>query len=201
VAEWTPYPEAHHWLALTLAFSGRLREARSEAEQAVRLDPTSLIRNNLVGIVALWDRDFRAAEAAFRRTIDMDSTFAPPHSFLGQLFAVQGRYAEAETELDKGTWSFAQSNLGLVYALAGRRADALRTVQQLEQRAEHGYVSPATRGFIWVALGEKERGYALLNKACAERTWMLRAVKVNPLNDFMRADPGFKSLLKCLNLE
>ena len=44
--------EAHHWLALTLAFTGRLREARSEAEQAVRLDPASLIRNSVVGLVA-----------------------------------------------------------------------------------------------------------------------------------------------------
>jgi len=195
------YPEAHHWLALTLGFTGRLREARSEAQQAVQLDPASLIRNNAVGVVALWDRDFRAAEAAFKRTLEMDPMFAPPHSFLGELFATQGRYAEAETELDKGTATFRQKDLGLVYALAGRREDALRTVQQLEQRTEHEYVSPAPRGFIWVALGEKERGYALLNKACVERTWMVRMVKVHPLYDFMRADPGFKSLLKCLNLE
>ncbi len=195
------YPEAHHWLALTLGFTGRLREARSEAQQAVQLDPASLIRNNAVGVVALWDRDFRAAEAAFKRTLEMDPMFAPPHSFLGELYAAQGRYAEAETEVDKGGGSLRQKYLGLVYALAGRREDALRIVQQLEQRAEHEYVSAASRGFTWVALGEKERGYALLQKACAERTWLLRSVKVHPIYDFMRADPGFKSLLKCLNLE
>jgi eukaryotic-like serine/threonine-protein kinase len=195
------YPEAHHWLALTLGFTGRLREARSEAQQAVQLDPASLIRNNAVGVVALWDRDFRAAEAAFKRTLEMDPMFAPPHSFLGELYAAQGRYAEAETELDKGSGSLRQKYLGLVYALAGRREDALRIVQQLEQRAEHEYVSAASRGFTWVALGEKERGYALLQKACAERTWLLRNVKVHPIYDFMRADPGFRSLLKCLNLE
>ncbi len=195
------YPEAHHWLALTLGFTGRLREARSEAQQAVQLDPASLIRNNAVGVVALWDRDFRAAEAAFKRTLEMDPMFAPPHSFLGELYAAQGRYAEAEAELDKGGGSLRQKYLGLVYALAGRREDALRIVQQLEQRAEHEYVSAASRGFTWVALGEKERGYALLQKDCAERTWLLRNVKVHPIYDFMRADPGFKSLLKCLNLE
>ncbi len=194
-------PEAHHWLALTLGFTGRLREARSEAEQAERLDPTSLIRNNLVGIVALWDRDFGAAEAAFKRTLEMDPTFAVAHSFLGQLYVAQGRYAEAETELDRGLASFRQASLGGLYARTGRREDAFRVVEQLERRAEHEHVSPASRGFILVALGEKERGYALLLEGCAERTWMLRSVKVHPIYDFMRSDPGFKSLLKCLNFE
>ncbi len=52
-----------------------------------------------------------------------------------------------------------------------------------------------------MALGEKERGYALLEKACAERTSALRSIKVNPIYDFMCSDPGFKSLLKCLNFE
>jgi hypothetical protein len=105
----------------------------------------------------------------------------------------------ASAERQRG--SLRQKYLGLVYALAGRREDALRIVQQLEQRAEHEYVSAASLGFTWVALGEKERGYALLQKACAERTWLLRNVKVHPIYDFVRADPGFKSLLKCLNLE
>jgi tetratricopeptide (TPR) repeat protein len=176
-------------------------EARREAEQAVRLDPTSLIRNNGVGIVALWDRDFGAAEAAFKRVLDMDPTFAVAHSFLGELYAAQGRYAEAEAELEKGIPTFRQKDLGLVYALAERREDALRMVAQMEQRAQHEYVSSAPRGFIWVALGEKKRGYALLNKACGERTWLVRMIKVHPLYDFMRSDPEFNSLLKCVNLD
>jgi TolB-like protein/Tfp pilus assembly protein PilF len=195
------FPQAHHWLATTLAFTGRLREARSEAKQALRLEPTSLVRNAVVGLVALWNRDFRAAEAGFRTALEMDPTFGLAHSFLGELFAVQGRYAEAEAELEKGIPTFRQKDLGLVYALAGRPDDALRMAAQMEQRAQQEYVSSAPRGFIWVALGEKERGYALLDKACAERTWFLRVIKVHPLYDFMRSDPEFKSLLKCLKLE
>src|SRR5205807_2013611 len=133
------YPEAHHWLALELGFTGRLRDARSEAEQAVRLDPASLIQNNLVGLVALWDRDFPAAEAAFKRTLEMDPTFGLAHSFLGGLYAAQGRYAEAETEYDKSLGHWRQGPLGLMYALAGRREDALRMIAQLEELKQHEY--------------------------------------------------------------
>jgi Flp pilus assembly protein TadD len=195
------YPEAHHWYAVVLGATGRVREARAEAEQSVRLDPTSLIRNNVVAVTALWDRDLRAAEAGIRRTLEMDPGFAIAHSNLGDLYAIQGRYAEAEAELDKCLATFNQRDRGLVYALAGRREDALRMGEQLEQRAQREYVSPAARGLIWVALGEKERGYALLEKACEERSWMLSEAKVHPLYDFMRSDPQFKSLLKCLHLE
>jgi hypothetical protein len=130
----------------------------------------------------------------------MDPAFPLAHSFLGELYACQGRYADAETEFKTGV-SFRQEEPGLVYALAGRREDALRAIQQLEQRAEREYVSPARLGLIWVALGEKERGYALLNESCAARSSAMRSLKVNPIYDFMRADPQFKSLLKCLNLE
>ena len=71
----------------------------------------------------------------------------------------------------------------------------------LEELKQHEYVSPVASGFILVALGEKERGYARLLEGCAERTWTVRAVKVHPIYDFMRSDPGYKSLLRCLNLE
>ena len=88
-----------------------------------------------------------------------------------------------------------------VYALSGRRAEALRLVSEMEERAKREYVSPAARGYIWLALGEKDKGYALLEKACAENDWRLRAAKVDPLYNSMRPDPRFQALLKCVHLE
>jgi hypothetical protein len=67
--------------------------------------------------------------------------------------------------------------------------------------AKREYVSAATRGLTWVALGEKDRGYALLAQACAEADWRLRDAKVNPLFDTLRAEPRFHELLKCIHLE
>ncbi len=45
------YATAHHWYALLLGTLGRFAEARAEAEQAVRLDPASLVVNNMLGMV------------------------------------------------------------------------------------------------------------------------------------------------------
>jgi serine/threonine-protein kinase len=194
------YPTAHHWLALFLGWQGRIPEAYAETDRAYRLDSTAPIVNNLVGVTRMIARDLDGAIEAFRKTIEIAPTFEVAHSNLGHVYAVQGRYTEAFSEYDQGVpgWEFLR---GVTYVLAGRRADAQRLVEEMEQRAKREYVSPAARGLIWVALGEKERGYALLANACAENDWRLRDIKVNPLYDSLQAEPRFHELLKCIHLE
>lgn len=131
----------------------------------------------------------------------MEPGFAISHSTLGMAYVAQGKHAEALAEFDKGLSGYAGTFVGITYALSGRRADALRLVSDMEERAQHEYVSPAMRGLIWIALGEKDRGYVLLDKACAEKSWELSDLKVNPTFDSLRAEPRFKALLKRLHLD
>ncbi len=195
------YPTAHHWYALLLMFQGRIPEAYAETDRAYRLDPTSPIINNLVATTRMFGRDLDGAVEALRKTLEISPDFGVSHATLGEVHAVQGKYAEAFAEYDKGTPSFSEHFRGITYSLAGRRADAQRIVEEMEQRAKREYVSPAARGLIWVALGEKDRGYALLAKACAESDWRLRTMKVDPLLDSLRAEPRFHEMLKCIHLE
>jgi serine/threonine-protein kinase len=195
------YPTAHHWYALLLAWQGRIPEAYAETDRAYRLDPTSPILNHLVGNIRLWARDLGGAVDAYKRTLEMAPDFRISHSNLGMAYAAQGKYSEALAEYDQGAPNFSEYLPVLTYVLAGRRADAQRLVEEMEQRAKREYVSPATRGLTWVALGEKDRGYALLAKACAEADWRLSDAKVDPLFDGLRAEPRFHEILKCIHLE
>ena len=195
------YPTGHHWYALLLGMQGRIPEAYTETDRAYRLDPASPILSNLVGGTRLWARDFDGAVEAFKRTLETAPEFSVCHSMLGVAYAAQGKYTEALAEYDKGVPSYAEWHRGPTYVLAGRRSDAQRIVEEMEQRAKHEYVSPAARGMTWVALGDKDRGYALLTKACAENDWRLREAKVNPLFDSLRQEPRFHEILKCIHLE
>jgi tetratricopeptide (TPR) repeat protein len=195
------YPSGHHWYALLLTVQGRFPEAYEEADRAYRLDPGSPIINNLVAMNRFFARDFDGAIEAFRKAFEINPAFPVSHGFLGDLYVAQGRYAEADAEYDKGLSTLAERGRGVMYAQTGRRAEALRIVEQLEQRARRGYSWPAARGFILVALGEKDRGYDLLMRACAEKDWVLADTKVNPLLDKMHPDPRFHDLLKCIHLE
>jgi TolB-like protein/Flp pilus assembly protein TadD len=195
------YATAHHWYALQLALQGRIPEAYAETDRAHRLDPTSPIINNLVGVTRFYGRDFDGAVEALRKTLEIAPDFIVSNAFLGQVYAAQGKYTEALAEYAKVVPDNPGALRGLTYVLAGRRPDALRIVEEMEKRVKHEYVSPAARGLIWVALGEKDRGYALLAKGCAENDWRLRDAKVNPLLDSLRAEPRFHEILKCIHLE
>jgi serine/threonine-protein kinase len=194
------YPTAHQWYALLLDYQGRIPEGYAETDRAYRLDPTSLIINHLVATTRLHARDYDGAVEAFKRTLEMAPDTGFSHTGLGVAYAAQGKYSEALAEYDKAPKSSEYFH-GLTYVLAGRPADARRLVEEMEQRAKREYVSPAARGLTWIALGEKDRGYALLAKACAETDRWLHEAKVNPLFDSLRAEPRFHEVLKCIHLE
>jgi tetratricopeptide (TPR) repeat protein len=171
------------------------------ADEALRLDPTAPILNNLVAITRVYARDFEGGLAAFHRTFELEPSFAVSHAQLGGTYVAMARFAEAEAELARGTASYGERYLGLSYAFQGRRQEAIELVERLEARARNGFLSPATRGFIWVAVGEKDRGYALLREACAQNDWRLRDAKIHPVFDPLRKDEQFHEILKCVNLE
>ncbi len=196
------YPTAHQWYGLLLNCQGRILEASAEADRAYWLDPTSPVINSLVAHTRFYGGDFDGAIEGVRKVMEISPDFSSAHALLGRVYAVQGRYAEAFSEYDKASdASEAEGARGVTYVLAGRRADALRLVEEMEQRAKREYVSPAARGLIWVALGEKDRGYALLSRACDEIDWRLRAAKADPLFESLRAEPRFHEMLKCIHLE
>lgn len=99
----------------------------------------------------MYGRDLDGAIEAFRKAIEIAPTFEVAHSNLGVLFTIQGRYTDAFSEYDQGVpgWGYLR---GITYVLARRRADAQRLVEEMEQRAKREYVSPASRGLIWVLL-------------------------------------------------
>ena len=51
------YATAHHWYAYHLASMGRMDEALAEINEALKIDPLSLIINTDVGICFIWPGD------------------------------------------------------------------------------------------------------------------------------------------------
>ena len=87
-------------------------------------------------------------------------------------------------------------------AKAGRRPDALRFLREMEEHSRLEYLPPTAYAFTWLALGEKERAFALFEKACAEHDFSgLMDIKVQPEMDPVRSEPRFKKLLKCIHLD
>jgi len=197
------YAMARKWYGDELVVTGRIGEARAEYERAQRDDPTSLIVNNALAYTRLHDGDYAGAQELFRKTLEMDPAFAPAHGGLALLHAYQGQIAESLEEVDKLPYGPAILDIFRAHILsrAGRKQEALELAKKVEARSRTEYVSPAHLGGIWGELGETDKAFALLRKACGQRDPGLLMLEVEPAYDALRSDPRFKELLRCVHLD
>jgi len=197
------YATAHHWYALLLLIRGRFAEARVEAERARQLDPVSLIINNLVGAVSLNSRDYTRAVEEFTKTLELDPGFTPTIGALRDAYFCLGRYADALALLEKGNETETDKLLlrARILLASGDRGTAITLLRKLENRSTTQPISPTALAGLYVALGDQEQAFALLEKAYAERDFLLRYLKTDSDWDPLRSNPRFQRLLRQMNLE
>ncbi len=76
----------------------------------------------------------------------------------------------------------------------------LPAADQCSAMPRRGYVSPFYIALIYAGLENKERALDYLQKACEDRFEWIVHINVDPVWDFLRADPGFRELLKRIGL-
>jgi eukaryotic-like serine/threonine-protein kinase len=198
------YPYAHHVYALLLSALGRHTEAIHEATRALESDPVALLVNGVAGLIYCFARQFGTAEEQLRKTLQLDSNFMFAHWILGGLCLVpMGRYDEAIVELQQaialsGNVAHPRGLLGYAFAKVGRRDDALRVLEELEELSRERYVAPVSRAFTYSGLGD-ERMWQALEEAYQQRSSSLVWARVFPHWDEVRAQPRFQDLLRRMN--
>ena len=84
--------------------------------------------------------------------------------------------------------------------MAGRRAEALNLLSELEERSKRSYVPSYDVAIVYVGLGDNEGAFAWLEKAYEERCSRLIWLKAEPLFEPLRSDPRFGDLLRRIGL-
>jgi TolB-like protein/Flp pilus assembly protein TadD len=164
------YATARHWYAVTLASLGRAAEARREIEQALRLDPTSRIIGTNAGWVATMARDYARAERLYRAALDLAPDFEGARTELAMLYALQGRRAEALAEIEKVPTDGENRYVrAIVYARTGRRPEAERLAANLEELSAREYVPAMILALVWAALDDRDKAFAALRRVCQDR--------------------------------
>jgi DNA-binding winged helix-turn-helix (wHTH) protein/TolB-like protein/Flp pilus assembly protein TadD len=201
------YATAHQWYGIHyLMPMGRLEEAIAETRRAQQLDPLSAVFNAFVGASLYFARRYDEAIEECRKTIDLHPDFGVAHWYLGRAYLQQGRLPEALAELQKavtlsGGSPLMKGTLGVGYALAGDRAAAEATLDELKKLRAESYASALDFADIHVALGDRERAFRWIDQAASERAFHLIYLKVWPELDPLRPDPRFKALILRLGLE
>jgi serine/threonine protein kinase/tetratricopeptide (TPR) repeat protein len=200
------YATAHQWYGDALIQMGRLQEAIAEEKRAVELDPFSLVINRDLGDALYLARQYDQAIEQYRRTLELDPNFITVHGGLGAAYLHKSLYKEGIAEFEKELAisphsAYPLAGLGYAYAVTGRRAEAQKLLDQLNQLSKQEYVPAVFRAQIYAGLGEKDQAFEWLEKSYEDRSIAnLAEIKVDPQFDPLRSDPRFQDLLRRMKL-
>ena len=195
------YATAHQWYANLLCALGRLGEARAEIDQALALDPLSLVINDEAAWPDYYDRRWDDSDAHYRRALDLEPAYPVAHLELGINFAARGRFEEAIAEYDRYRQLVADSPEAvafLAHAEGGRgeRARALALRRSLLELSETGYVPRYALAIADLGLDDRAAALGHLEEAYTQREDALLYLGVDPLFDRLRGEPRFRDLLR-----
>lgn len=88
---------------------------------------------------------------------------------------------------------------GWVYALAGRRQDALAVLDRLKKLSSRLHLDPYVVALLYDGMGGNDRTMEWLERAYRERSPQMPFVRIEFWSDSLRADPRFQDLLRRMN--
>jgi TolB-like protein/DNA-binding winged helix-turn-helix (wHTH) protein/Tfp pilus assembly protein PilF len=201
------YADAHLLHGEVLWQTGRLDEAIAEIKRTLELDPLSINDNATLGMAFFLARQYDRTIEQEAKTLELDPTFVQAYYFRGVAYSKKSMYEQGMAEFDKGMAIspvnlVALTGVGYGYAVTGRRAEAQKVLDKLNELSKHEYVSPVWRAKIYAGLEEKDRAFEWLEKAYEDRSIVsVGFMKPNPMFDPLRSDPRYADLLRRTNLQ
>jgi len=194
------HEHAHYLMAM-----GRLAESEAESKRAVELDPVGDGLNSCLCWHSFAARDYDEAVRLAAKFLKSEPDDPWERTILGWTYEQKRMPEQAVAEFKRAVEAtkgdpFFLAPLGHAYALARNRREAEKILQTLNDRAKKSYVSPFDLALVYTALGEKDKAFALLDKAAAEHSTFLVYSKWEPRLDPLRSDPRFQDLLKRIGL-
>ncbi|MCA1573000.1 MAG: hypothetical protein LC770_00355, partial [Acidobacteria bacterium] len=81
-------------------------------------------------------------------------------------------------------------------ALAGKRGEAQKHLDELLKLSKERWVSPALIGMIYAALGDNDKAFAWLDEADKAHDLSIVRIKSDPRFASLRSDPRFDELVR-----
>jgi eukaryotic-like serine/threonine-protein kinase len=201
---------AHLWYSQLLMLLGRNGEALRESEAAREFDPFSPSATLNAGRAHYYARRPDDAARFYKELLVKNPEDRNALYMLGLAHVQKGAYREAVEILSRlyaADPLYAAAPLGYAYAKWGRRDEALRVLDRLDEisreKDENGRerkVPPQERAIIYVGLGDRDRAFAHLEEAYRDRFFPLSSINAESIFDDLRGDPRFADLVRRMNL-
>lgn len=195
------YATAPHWYSTTvLVPTGRLDEAVSRMLVAQALDPVSAIIARDVAVMYYYKRDFDSALERCDNAIELGPHFPPAYMTLAFVQEQRSELDESEAALERAVSLAPRSPRSLaalarLFAITGRRRQALKTLHDVEGLASERYVTPFEFALLHFVLGQIDVASQWLSKAIDDRSFELLSIKADPRFEQMRIHPRLAPLV------
>jgi serine/threonine-protein kinase len=196
------YATAHHWYSIFLCWMGRMEESLREARVAIEIEPLSTIMNlNYADLLYFAGRSEEALSHV-SNTVDFESHFLA-HLLIGRIYALNGRYDEALTEVGtaimlEGRYPELLATLGSIYGMMGDSDRARKIVHDLQDMAAEKFVAPIFFAEVYAAIGDLDLALKHAEAFLAMRGDLGELV-AGPRFEKLRGDPRYDEMLARLN--
>jgi adenylate cyclase len=203
---------AHQYYGIFLFARKRFDEAVREGESALALDPLSLMVNLHAGWIYLAAGRLAESFAQVQKIIKLEPRFYGSYWLLGTIRQMERRFAESVEALQKslalGGSQVVLSTLGLTYALAEKRGEAMKVIDQLLEMKKSQFVAAFNIARVYIGLGEVSKTLEWLEKSFEERNGELVFLDaITGMNSGklyggnLRDDPRFLYLLRRIDFK
>ncbi len=183
---------AHYFYAFNdLMPTNHLDQALDQFRLALALDPLASIVKTNYALTLMDARKFSEAQEQFDQILERDPSFGPALFYLSQFQAIQGKWADAVSNLRK-------SGPGEGPSARSWSLDAKGYAEFMN--AIGGGTLPANAAVAYALAGNRDKAFENLEKAYSDRDDELTAVIRFPAFDQLKSDPRWPALLHKLNL-
>lgn len=193
------YTLAYLFLAHVLSNTGRHDEALAIMQQALVLDPLSLLLGAIYGQFLYHAGRNSESIEQFKVILGMEPRFWVGQICAAKVYEKAGMYSEALVACDRasefsGGNTEALSLAGYVHAVSGDRAKAEATMHQMLELKKERYVPPYNVALLFAGLGQTEAALRWLEQAFADRDVHMPFL-LDHKWDAIRPTPQFQELL------
>ncbi len=182
--------------------AGRYREAFSEAQHALTLEPSSLPLQLLLARVLVHDKDYRNAVSIMSNLLDSDPAFYIARRYRAQAYLLQGDPDRALDDLEllrrelSEDASFRLPMLGRAYADLGDAERATAVYRQLQLTVQTQFVVGWNHAIVAAGIGRRDEALAYLEKAFVDREPSLLFLKSLPWFENLVELPRFQAIAR-----
>ena len=180
----------------------RFDEAQNQFEQALALDPLSVIGIVNLGMVNFCKKDFAAAERHYKKAFEINDQYGSTHWLYSRSLWLEGKKDEAIKEIVRGL------ELDKNEPLARRIEEKARTESPdaaiklllYEWRENPSKTNPHNLAYLSAISGDYEKAVFWLEKSFEENHPWTTWIKAAPEFEVLANEPRYREILRKMNL-